>query len=135
MNEKIMMYGTAVCPSVPPVRGMLKRADAAFEYVDISKNKDAQALVKKINHGNASVPTLAFADGSTLTEPSLDQLKTKLATLGYQPSAPSVSDIFKENSMKVMPALFLIAVGVVNQELVWGVAGMALLGVIWWNGR
>ncbi len=135
MKAKITMYGTPTCPMVSPVRGMLKRANAAFEYVDISKDEEAQTLVKKINHGNASVPTIDFGNGSTLTEPSLSQLKTKLESLGYQPTAPSLSEIFRENLIKVIPALFLIGVGIVKLEFIWIGVGIIFLGVVWWNGR
>lgn len=34
--------------------------------------------------GNESVPTLLFPDGSTLTEPSVGELKAKLESLGYE---------------------------------------------------
>ncbi len=135
MNKKIMMYGTPTCPMVPPVRGMLMRANAPFEYIDISRDAEAQNLVKTINNGNASVPTLAFGDGSTLTEPSLSTLKAKLETLGYQTIAPSLSEIFRENLLKVMPALFLIAIGLVQQEWIWAALGGIILGIVWWNGR
>ena len=68
---------------VPPVRNMLKRASAEFEYIDISRNADARQRVLDINNGNASVPTLVFNDGSTLTEPSGTQLKAALEQRGF----------------------------------------------------
>jgi mycoredoxin len=35
--------------------------------------------VEKANGGNQTVPTVLFADGTTLTNPSLAQVKQKLA--------------------------------------------------------
>ena len=135
MKESIKMYGTPVCPMVPPVRGVLNRANADFEYIDIMQDTEALVRVKEINDGNASVPTLAFADGSTLTEPSLGQLKAKLKTLGYEVAAPSLIDLVRENLLRVIPALFLIGIGIAKQEAIWIVFGAVILGMAWWNGR
>ena len=84
MSEKIIVYGTPTCPMVPPVRNLLKRASAEYTYIDISRDTEAMAIVKGINNGNASVPTLVFSDGKTLTEPSNAQLHGELAARGYQ---------------------------------------------------
>ena len=72
----------------PPVRQMLSRAHANFEYIDIWADATANARVLEINQGNESVPTLVFPDGDTLTEPSLDVLKRRLETMGYTVPAP-----------------------------------------------
>ena len=83
MTEKIIVYGSPICALVPPVRYMLDRADARYEYVNIFRDNQARAAVREINRGHESVPTLQFPDGSTLTEPSMTELQTKLETLGY----------------------------------------------------
>ena len=44
----------------------------------------AAARVRAINNGNESVPTLVFPDGSTLTEPTVGELQSKLESLGYK---------------------------------------------------
>ena len=36
-------------------------------------------MVERVNGGNQTVPTLVFADGSALVNPSLAQIKDKLA--------------------------------------------------------
>ncbi|MCJ7569326.1 MAG: hypothetical protein MUO58_17575 [Anaerolineales bacterium] len=51
--------------------------------VDIREDKAGRLRVKEINAGNESVPTLEFADGSTLTEPSQERLLAHLASLGF----------------------------------------------------
>jgi mycoredoxin len=63
---------------------MLTQAKVPFTYVNIHQDAQAAALVRSINQGNESVPTLLFPDGSTLTEPSVNELKQKLEALGYQ---------------------------------------------------
>lgn len=84
MTDKITLYGHATCPGVPPAKGMLSQAKIPYDYVDIHRDAKAAALVRSINNGNESVPTLVFPDGSTLTEPSGNQLKRKLETMGYK---------------------------------------------------
>lgn len=63
---------------------MLAQAKVPYTYVDIHRDAPAAALIRSLNQGNASVPTLVFPDGSTLTEPSATELKRKLETMGYR---------------------------------------------------
>lgn len=80
----IILFGTPTCPGLPPVRGLLARANVPYIYIDISRDRAAAAQVRAINDGNESVPTLIFPDGSSLTEPTSGQLKKKLEGLGYR---------------------------------------------------
>lgn len=50
-----------------------------FTAVDIERDPDGEAFVKAVNRGNAVVPTVRFADGSTLTNPTLAQVKARVA--------------------------------------------------------
>jgi mycoredoxin len=84
MPEKILVYGHPGCPAVPPVTAMLTQAKVAFDYINIRQQPQSAAQVRAINNGNESVPTLIFPDGSTLTEPSVGELKRKLETMGYR---------------------------------------------------
>ena len=86
MAEKILIYGHPACPAVPPVRALLAQAKVAYEYINIRQDGQAAALVRTINGGNESVPTLVFPDGTTLTEPSTGDLKRKLEAMGYRVS-------------------------------------------------
>jgi mycoredoxin len=79
----VVVYGHALCPGVGPVRGLLKRSKVEHEYIDIRQNSHAAERVRTINNGNESVPTLEFSDGSTMTEPSVAELKVKLESMGY----------------------------------------------------
>lgn len=82
MTGKIVLYGSDFCPMVPPVRNLLQRAKADYDYISISRNRAAREQVMAINNGNASVPTLIFPDGSTLTEPTLAELTGRLEEMG-----------------------------------------------------
>lgn len=82
MDGKITLYGSDLCPMVPPVRNLLDRAGAPYDYISISRNRAAKETVMAINGGNASVPTLVFPDGSTLTEPKLAELTARLEAMG-----------------------------------------------------
>ena len=84
MNDAIIVYGHPTCPLIGPIKGLLIQSKVNFEYIDIHQDGVAAARVREINNGNASVPTLVFPDGSTLTEPTVGDLKSKLETLGYK---------------------------------------------------
>lgn len=60
------------------------RVGAEYEYINIHQDELARERVREINQGYESVPTLEFADGSTLTEPSANELRKKLESLGYR---------------------------------------------------
>ena len=103
MSERIILYGHPFCAMVGPVRGMLERAGVEFEYIDIHQDSAARQRVRAINNGYDSVPTLVFADGSTLTEPSGSALKARLESLGY--SVP-LSALLLSN----LPGMIVLAV-------------------------
>jgi mycoredoxin len=77
------MYAHPACPTVYPVQSVLKWAEVEFEYINILDDLAARQTVRDINNGYESVPTLVFPDGSTLTEPSANELRHKLQSLGY----------------------------------------------------
>jgi mycoredoxin len=83
MLDTIIVYGHPTCPGIGPVKGLLTQAKVKFEYIDIHQDSVAAARVRAINNGNENVPTLVFPDGSTLTEPTVGELQSKLESLGY----------------------------------------------------
>jgi mycoredoxin len=50
-----------------------------YHAVDIEQDPAAAEFVGSVNGGNRTVPTVEFADGSTLTNPSAAEVKAKLA--------------------------------------------------------
>lgn len=77
---QITMYTTPWCGFCKRLKSQLGREGIAVDEVDIEQNPDAADHVMQVNGGNQTVPTLVFADGSSLTNPSLSQVKQKLST-------------------------------------------------------
>ena len=74
------MYTTDWCGFCVRLKHGLEREGIAFEEVNIERVPDAAELVMRVNGGNRTVPTLVFPDGSALTNPSIREVKEKLAT-------------------------------------------------------
>ena len=78
--DTFTMYSTPWCGYCHRLKGQLKREGIAFDEVDIEQVPDAAFIVEQANGGNQTVPTLVFADGTALTNPSLAQIKAQLAS-------------------------------------------------------
>jgi mycoredoxin len=76
--SQFTMYSTTWCGYCRRLKTALNREGITFEEVDIETDPTSADLVMSINAGNAVVPTLVFADGSSLTNPSPAQVKAKL---------------------------------------------------------
>jgi len=79
MPGAFTMYSTTWCGYCHRLKRQLRGEGIAFEEVDIEIDPDAAKLVERANHGNQTVPTLVFADGSALTNPSVAEVKAQLA--------------------------------------------------------
>ncbi len=77
----VTMYSTQWCGYCHRLRSQLDREGIRYEVVDIEKVPDAAFIVEQVNGGNQTVPTLVYADGSAHTNPSVAQVKAKLASL------------------------------------------------------
>ncbi|QBI52643.1 mycoredoxin [Streptomonospora litoralis] len=75
----ITMYTTPWCGFCKRLKSQLAREGIGVEEVDIEQRPEAAEYVMSVNGGNQTVPTLVFADGSALTNPSPAQVKEKLA--------------------------------------------------------
>lgn len=78
---QVTIYTTAWCGYCFRLKSQLDRAGVAYDEVDIERQSDAAEVVASINHGNQTVPTVVFADGSALTNPSAAQVQDRLASL------------------------------------------------------
>lgn len=76
------MYSTPWCGYCHRLKSQLDREGIEFETVDIEQDPSAAEIVMQANGGNQTVPTLVFSDGASMTNPSLAQVKDKLAELG-----------------------------------------------------
>lgn len=77
----LTMYSTPWCGYCHRLMSQLDRAGIAYEVVDIEQDPAAAQFVMGVNGGNQTVPTLRFADGSALTNPSIIDVKRHLAAL------------------------------------------------------
>jgi mycoredoxin len=59
----------------------MDREGISYDVVDIEQHPEAAELVERVNGGNQTVPTLVYADGSAHTNPSVMQVKERLAAL------------------------------------------------------
>lgn len=75
----VTMYTTGWCGYCVRLKDGLERAGITYDEVDIERAPDAAELVMRVNGGNRTVPTVVFADGSALTNPTVRQVADKLA--------------------------------------------------------
>ena len=80
IDSQLTMYTTTWCGYCRRLKTALKSAGIFFAEVDIEHDPAAAKFVMSVNNGNQTVPTLKFADGSALTNPSLSEVKDKLAS-------------------------------------------------------
>ena len=72
------MFTTEWCGYCKRLKVAMKAAGISFAEVDIEQDPAAAEFVRGVNGGNQTVPTLKFADGSALTNPSIKDVKAKL---------------------------------------------------------
>jgi mycoredoxin len=77
----VTMYTTSWCGYCVRLKKLMQREGIEFAEVDIEHDAVAADLVMNANGGNRTVPTLLFLDGTALTNPSIDQVKSHLGHL------------------------------------------------------
>ena len=78
----VVMYSTSWCGYCHRLKSQMDREGIEVEVVDIERHPDAAAVVAEVNNGNLTVPTLVYSDRSAQTNPSIKDVKGKLAELG-----------------------------------------------------
>jgi mycoredoxin len=77
--SEITLYGVSWCPDCRRAKRVFAELQANYIEIDIDADEKAAELVKQVNHGNRSVPTILFPDGTSLTEPDNTTLAAKIA--------------------------------------------------------
>jgi mycoredoxin len=77
--SSVTMYSTPWCGYCRRLKAQLEREGIAYTEVDIEAQPDAAEYVMSVNGGNQTVPTVVLPDGSALTNPSLAEVKARLA--------------------------------------------------------
>jgi len=80
-SPAVTMYSTQWCGYCARLKSQLDREGIAYDVVDIERVPDAALIVEQANQGNQTVPTLVYSDGSAHTNPSVRDVKAKLASL------------------------------------------------------
>lgn len=76
-DEVVVVYGTSWCMDCIRTRRWLKSKGISYRWVNIDQDKDGERYVLQVNRGMRSVPTIRFADGCLLVEPSNIELQKK----------------------------------------------------------
>jgi thioredoxin reductase (NADPH) len=79
MNKpEVTVYGAHWCPDCRRSKQFLGEHQIPYSWVDIEQDKEGEAYVLQRNDGKRIIPTIEFADGSILLEPSNADLAAKL---------------------------------------------------------
>jgi glutaredoxin-like protein len=77
-TPEITVYGAEWCPDCRRAKRILDERQAPYHWVDVDRDRAGEKFVIQTNRGNRSIPTIVFADGSILVEPSNSELSAKL---------------------------------------------------------
>ena len=77
-QQDIKLYGTNWCSDCKRSKRFLGEQRVAYDFINIEEDLEGQAYVQRIQNGGMSIPTLLFADGSFLIEPTNAELAAKL---------------------------------------------------------
>ena len=75
----ITMFSTSWCGYCRRLKSQLTAEGIAYTEVNIEHVVGTAELVESLNNGNQTVPTVIFPDGSTATNPSLAEVRTRIA--------------------------------------------------------
>jgi len=77
----IQVYGASWCPDCLRAKKFLTEQRVPFDWFDIERNPRLVRMVEQRNDGKHIIPTVVFADGSHLSEPTNEQLADKLGLI------------------------------------------------------
>ena len=75
----ITMYSTPWCGYCRGLKSGLDREGITYTEVNIERHPASADYVMSLNGGNQTVPTVVFPDGTSATNPSLAQVRLRLA--------------------------------------------------------
>ncbi len=81
-QSQITMYSADWCGDCRRSKRLMDELNVAYTLIDTEADQAAAEKVREINGGMQSIPVIVFADGTHLTEPSDNDLKAKLTSLG-----------------------------------------------------
>ena len=78
MEPKIKVYGAKTCPDTRRARQFLEDKHVPYAWIDVDEDQEGLRLIKSVNNGNRTTPTIFFEDGAVLFEPANAVLAEKL---------------------------------------------------------
>jgi len=75
----ITMFSTPWCGYCRGLKSGLDREGIEYAEIDIEQHPASADYVMSVNGGNQTVPTVMFPDGSAATNPSLAEVRLRLA--------------------------------------------------------
>jgi len=80
-NQNIVMYGAMWCPDTLRAISFFNTHKIDFEFKDIDNNEENTKFVEETNNGMRIIPTIVFANGTILSEPSNAELERTIEKL------------------------------------------------------
>ncbi|MFI0424769.1 glutaredoxin-like protein [Spongiactinospora gelatinilytica] len=77
----LTVYTTSWCGPCRRLKGQLTREGISYQEIDIERDPKGAELVMSVNNGNMTVPTVLFEDGTTMTNPSVIDVKARMAAI------------------------------------------------------
>jgi thioredoxin reductase (NADPH) len=78
LESTITVYGAPWCPDCKRAKQFLGEQRLPYDWVDVDDDPDGMRFIEKVNNGKHIIPTIVFADGSVLVEPTNAELAAKL---------------------------------------------------------
>lgn len=75
----LTVYTASWCGPCKRLKGQLTREGISFREIDVEQDPKAAEFVMSVNNGNRVVPTVVFPDGTAATNPSVQEVKARLA--------------------------------------------------------
>ncbi len=74
----LTVYSTPWCGYCHRLMRQLDREGVPYTAVDIEREPQAAQYVREVNGGNQTVPTVVFADGTAMTNPSVKDVLARI---------------------------------------------------------
>jgi mycoredoxin len=75
----LTVFLTTDCGHCRRLKAQLQREGIAYDEIDVEADASAAEYVMRVNGGNRIVPTVRFADGTALTNPTIIDVQKRLA--------------------------------------------------------
>ena len=76
--SEIRLYGAPWCPDCKRSKRFLAEHRVPYQFIDIDDDKDGLRFVEELQKGGRTIPTIVFAEGDHLLEPTNSDLARRL---------------------------------------------------------